>query len=113
MTQELGITDNAAKRAKALLEMENNKSMNLRVFITGGGCSGFQYGFTLDEIVAEDDTVVDKDGISMLVDALSLPYLKGATVDYEENLAGSRFVVHNPNAASNCGCGSSFSIATD
>lgn len=104
------LTEHAAERAKQLLEMEDNKSLCLRVFITGGGCAGFQYGFTFDELIAEDDTIVKKDGVSLLIDALSLPYIKGATVDYQEGLEGARFILDNPNATTSCGCGSSFSI---
>ncbi len=104
------VTDKAVAKVKNLLEEEGNPELKLRVFVTGGGCSGFQYGFTFDELVAEDDAVVEKDGIEVLVDAMSYPYLVGASVDYEEGLSGSRFVVTNPNASSTCGCGSSFSI---
>lgn len=104
------VTDKAVAKVKNLLEEEGNPGLKLRVFVTGGGCSGFQYGFTFDELVAEDDAVVEKDGIEVLVDAMSYPYLVGASVDYEEGLSGSRFVVTNPNASSTCGCGSSFSI---
>lgn len=103
-------TDNAALRVKALMEDEENKRMKLRVYVTGGGCSGFQYGFTFDDQVAEDDTIVSKEGVAMIVDALSYQYLVGAEVDYEEGLQGSRFLVSNPNAKATCGCGSSFSI---
>jgi iron-sulfur cluster insertion protein len=110
-TQTLALTDGAAGRAKKLLTMEENNDLCLRVFITGGGCAGFQYGFTFDELIADDDTIIKKDGVSLLIDPLSLPYLKGATVDYQEDLEGSRFVVNNPNATTSCGCGSSFSIA--
>ncbi|HEY8568901.1 MULTISPECIES: iron-sulfur cluster insertion protein ErpA [Microbulbifer] len=104
------VTEKAVSKVKGLLEEEGNPDLKLRVFVTGGGCSGFQYGFTFDELVAEDDAVIEKDGIQVLVDAMSYPYLVGASVDYEEGLSGSRFVVQNPNASSTCGCGSSFSI---
>lgn len=104
------VTEKAVAKVKSLLEEEGNPELKLRVFVTGGGCSGFQYGFTFDELVAEDDAVVEKDGIEVLVDAMSYPYLVGASIDYEEGLSGSRFVVTNPNASSTCGCGSSFSI---
>ncbi len=104
------VTAKAVSKVKGLLEEEGNPELKLRVFVTGGGCSGFQYGFTFDELVAEDDAVIEKDGIQVLVDAMSYPYLVGASVDYEEGLSGSRFVVQNPNASSTCGCGSSFSI---
>ena len=103
-------TDNAARRVKVLVADEESKDIKLRVYVTGGGCSGFQYGFTFDDQVAEDDTVVAKEGVAMIVDALSYQYLVGAEVDYEEGLQGSRFLVKNPNAKATCGCGSSFSI---
>lgn len=106
----LVVTDSAVSKVRSLLEEEGNFDLKLRVFVTGGGCSGFQYGFTFDELVAEDDSVIEKDGVSVLVDAMSYPYLMGAQVDYEEGLAGSKFVVSNPNASTTCGCGSSFSI---
>ncbi|WP_323845618.1 iron-sulfur cluster insertion protein ErpA [Microbulbifer magnicolonia] len=108
--EPLAVTERAVAKVKSLLEDEGNAELKLRVFVTGGGCSGFQYGFTFDELVAEDDAVVEKDGIQVLVDAMSYPYLVGASVDYEEGLSGSRFVIQNPNASSTCGCGSSFSI---
>lgn len=107
---DLIITANAARKVRGLVEEEANPELKLRVFVTGGGCSGFQYGFTFDEIAAEDDTLIEKDGINVLIDPLSLEYLMGAQVDYEEGLQGSKFVVSNPNASSTCGCGSSFSI---
>ncbi|GAB2892728.1 iron-sulfur cluster insertion protein ErpA [Microbulbifer echini] len=106
----LVVTDKAVAKVKSLLEEEGNPDLKLRVFVTGGGCSGFSYGFTFDELVADDDAIIEKDGIQVLVDAMSYPYLVGANVDYEEGLAGSRFLVQNPNASSTCGCGSSFSI---
>jgi iron-sulfur cluster insertion protein len=106
----LGLTDKAVNKVKSLLEEENNYDLKLRVFVTGGGCSGFQYGFTFDELVAEDDTLVEKDGISALIDPMSYQYLAGAEVDYQEGLEGSRFVIKNPNAETTCGCGSSFSV---
>ncbi|WP_043320216.1 iron-sulfur cluster insertion protein ErpA [Microbulbifer sp. HZ11] len=108
--EPIQVTEQAVAKVKGLLEEEGNPELKLRVFVTGGGCSGFQYGFTFDELVAEDDAIVEKDGIQVLVDAMSYPYLVGASVDYEEGLSGSRFVVQNPNASSTCGCGSSFSI---
>lgn len=104
------VTENAVAKVKSLLEDEGNPDLKLRVFVTGGGCSGFQYGFTFDELVADDDAIIEKGGIQVLVDAMSYPYLVGANVDYEESLNGSQFVVQNPNASSTCGCGSSFSI---
>lgn len=106
----VNLTDNAVAKVKALLEDEQNEELMLRVFVTGGGCSGFQYGFTFDELLAEDDTPVKKDGVTAVVDALSYSYLMGAEVDYVEGLEGSRFVINNPNASATCGCGSSFSI---
>lgn len=108
--EPIKVTANAVAKVRGLLEEEGNFDLKLRVFVTGGGCSGFQYGFTFDELVGEDDAVIEKDGINVLVDALSYPYLVGASVDYEEGLAGSKFVVSNPNASTTCGCGSSFSI---
>lgn len=104
------VSPSATEKIRGLIEEEGNPDLKLRVFVTGGGCSGFQYGFTFDELVAEDDTVVDKSGISVVVDAMSYPYIMGAEVDYQEGLSGSRFVVQNPNASSTCGCGASFSV---
>ena len=100
----------ASEKAKALITDEENPSLKLRVYVTGGGCSGFQYGFTIDEEQAEDDLVIEKEGVSLVVDSLSFQYLVGSKVDYKEDLDGSRFVVENPNATTTCGCGSSFSI---
>lgn len=93
-----------------LIEVEDNDALKLRVFITGGGCSGFSYGFTFDEEVAEDDAVVERQGVTMLVDAMSYQYLLGAEVDFREGLQGSQFVVNNPNASATCGCGNSFAL---
>ncbi|TNF36291.1 MAG: iron-sulfur cluster insertion protein ErpA [Gammaproteobacteria bacterium] len=106
----LQVSDKAIAKVKRLLEDEGNPALRLRVFVTGGGCSGFQYGFTFDELMADDDTLVEKDGIGVLVDSLSIQYLAGSQVDYTEGLEGSRFVVTNPNAVTTCGCGSSFSV---
>lgn len=106
----LYVTESAAAKVKSLVEEEGNPDLKLRVYVTGGGCSGFQYGFSFDEVVAEDDTIVEKDGIAVMVDSLSYQYLNGSTVNYEEGLQGSKFTVTNPNAATTCGCGSSFSI---
>lgn len=106
----IGLSDQAAAKVHSLLEDEGNHELKLRVFVTGGGCSGFQYGFTFDELVAEDDTAVDKQGVTLLVDSLSFQYLAGAVVDYTEGLEGSKFIVTNPNASTTCGCGSSFSV---
>ncbi len=103
-------TDSAARKVAELLAEENNPDLKLRVYITGGGCSGFQYGFTFDDKIAEDDTVIEKHGVTVLIDSMSLPYLQGAEIDYKEDLAGARFVIRNPNAQTTCGCGSSFSV---
>mgnify|MGYP001454991124 FL=1 len=103
-------SDAAAVKVKALIEEEENEQLKLRVFVTGGGCSGFEYGFTFDEDVEEDDTQVSKAGVALLIDPLSYQYLAGSVIDYQEDLQGSRFVVINPNAATTCGCGNSFSI---
>ncbi len=103
-------SDTAASKVKLMIEEEGNPGLKLRIYVSGGGCSGFQYGFTFDENVAEDDTVVNKDGVNLLIDAMSLQYLVGAEIDYQEGLDGARFVIQNPNAQSTCGCGSSFSM---
>jgi len=100
----------AATKVKTLVEEEGNPRLKLRVFVTGGGCSGFQYGFTFDEDVADDDTLIEREGVSLVVDPMSYQYLAGAEVDYQEGLEGSRFVITNPNATTTCGCGQSFSI---
>lgn len=104
------MTDAAANKVKSLITEEENPELKLRVYITGGGCSGFQYGFTFDEKINDGDTVVEKNGVTMVVDPMSLQYLVGGSVDYTEGLEGSRFTVSNPNATTTCGCGSSFSI---
>lgn len=106
----LSVTQNAVDKVKRLLKEEGNPNLKLRVFITGGGCSGFQYGFSFDEETAEDDTFIEQDGATFVVDPMSFQYLVGAQVDYQEGLEGSRFVIANPNAATTCGCGLSFSI---
>jgi iron-sulfur cluster insertion protein len=103
-------THQAASKVKSLVEEEGNPRLKLRVFVTGGGCSGFQYGFTFDEDVADDDTLVEREGVSLVIDPMSFQYLAGAEVDYQEGLEGSRFVIKNPNASSTCGCGQSFSV---
>ena len=103
-------TDAAAQKVKSLMTEEENPALKLRVYITGGGCSGFQYGFTFDEKVNEGDLTVENAGVQLVIDPMSLQYLIGGTIDYTEGLEGSRFVVNNPNASSTCGCGSSFSI---
>lgn len=109
-TSSLKFTDSAARKVKELIDEEGNQNLKLRVFVTGGGCSGFQYGFTFDEEIAEDDTQVDNEGVVLLVDSTSYQYLNGAEIDYSEGLQGSQFVIRNPNAATTCGCGSSFSV---
>jgi iron-sulfur cluster insertion protein len=101
-------TDSAADKVKALIDEEGNPELKLRVFVTGGGCSGFQYGFTFDEAVNEDDTTMQKNGVTLLIDAMSYQYLVGAEIDYKEDLEGAQFVIKNPNATTTCGCGSSF-----
>ena len=106
----LSFSTNAANKVKSLMKEEGRDDLKLRVFITGGGCSGFQYGFDFAEEVNDGDTVVETDGVSLVVDPMSIQYLEGATVDYVENLEGSRFTINNPNATTTCGCGSSFSI---
>jgi iron-sulfur cluster insertion protein len=106
----VGFTDAASIKVKALVEEEKNPKLKLRVTVDGGGCSGFQYGFAFDEVANDDDTVIEKNGATMLVDVTSMQYLNGSEVDYLEGLEGARFVVNNPNAKSTCGCGSSFSV---
>ncbi len=107
---ELGFSSRAATKVRELIEDEGNPALKLRVFITGGGCSGFSYGFTFDEDIADDDSVVLRDGVTAVVDPMSFQYLAGAEIDYREDLQGSQFVVTNPNASSTCGCGNSFAI---
>jgi iron-sulfur cluster insertion protein len=106
----LVFTDSAADKVRELVDEEGNPELKLRVFVQGGGCSGFQYGFTFDEIVNEDDTQMVKSGVTLLIDAMSLQYLAGAEIDYKEDLQGAQFVIKNPNATTTCGCGSSFSV---
>ena len=103
-------TDSAAAKVADLIAEEGNPDLKLRVFVQGGGCSGFQYGFTFDEEVNDDDTPVEKGGVTLLIDSMSYQYLVGAEIDYTEGLQGSQFVTRNPNATSTCGCGSSFSV---
>lgn len=110
MESPILLSERAAQKVRALLATEPDSDLKLRVFITGGGCSGFSYGFTFDEEVAEDDAVVERDGVTMLVDAMSYQYLMGSEVDYREDLQGAQFVVTNPNATATCGCGNSFAI---
>ncbi len=107
---DIVFSDNAAKKVADLIKEEKNGKLRLRVYITGGGCSGFSYGFTFDEEHKEGDSGVKKDGVQLVVDPMSYQYLIGATVDYLEDLQGARFIIHNPNAKTTCGCGSSFSI---
>ena len=101
-------TDSAAAKVKSLIQEEGNENLKLRVFVSGGGCSGFQYGFTFDESVNEGDTSVVKNGVTLLIDPMSYQYLVGAEIDYKEDLSGAQFVIRNPNATTTCGCGSSF-----
>jgi len=105
----LDFTDAAAFKVKSLIEEEKNDNLKLRVFVTGGGCSGFQYGFTFDEATNEGDTEVENQGVKLLIDPMSFQYLVGAEIDYSEGLEGAQFVIRNPNATTTCGCGSSFS----
>ncbi len=104
------VTQNAADKVRALIEEEGNDALKLRVFVTGGGCSGFQYGFSFDENINDGDTAIEKDGVTFLVDPMSYQYLVGAELDYQEGLQGAQFMINNPNASATCGCGSSFSI---
>ncbi|MBD3670789.1 MAG: iron-sulfur cluster insertion protein ErpA [Gammaproteobacteria bacterium] len=106
----LVFTDSAAGKVKSLIDEEGNPDLMLRVFVTGGGCSGFQYGFTFDESVNDGDTSVENAGVTLLVDPMSYQYLVGAEIDYKEDLNGAQFVIRNPNATTTCGCGSSFSV---
>ena len=108
MPLPLNFTDSAVAKVSELIAEEGNPDLKLRVFVTGGGCSGFQYGFTFDEETAEDDTTMQKNGVTLLVDPMSYQYLVGAEIDYTEGLEGSQFIIKNPNATSTCGCGSSF-----
>ncbi len=110
MPAPLVFTDSAADKVKSLIVEEGNDELKLRVFVTGGGCSGLQYGFTFDEVSNEDDTIMEKNGVKLLIDPMSYQYLIGAEIDYTEGLEGAQFVIKNPNASSTCGCGSSFSV---
>lgn len=110
MQAPLLFTDSAATKVKQLIDEEGNPSLKLRVFVSGGGCSGFQYGFTFDEVANEDDMAMEKNGVTLLIDAMSMQYLMGAEIDYTEGLEGAQFVIKNPNATTTCGCGSSFSV---
>lgn len=110
MPLPLLFSDSAANKVQELILEEGNPDLKLRVFVSGGGCSGFQYGFTFDEVTNEDDTALEKNGVTLLIDPMSYQYLVGAEIDYSEGLEGAQFVIKNPNATSTCGCGSSFSV---
>lgn len=106
----LDFSDSAVEKVRELLLEEGNPDLKLRVFVQGGGCSGFQYGFTFDDVINDDDTSIDKGGVQLLVDPMSFQYLVGAEIDYKDDLEGAQFVIRNPNASTTCGCGSSFTI---
>lgn len=106
----LVFSEAAANKVKELIEDEGNDALMLRVFVSGGGCSGFQYGFTFDEDIGDGDTVVENEGVKLLIDPMSFQYLSGAEIDYSEGMEGAQFVIRNPNASTTCGCGSSFSV---
>lgn len=108
MPAPINFTDSAANKVAELIAEEGNPDLKLRVFVQGGGCSGFQYGFTFDQTVNEDDTTMEKNGVQLLIDAMSYQYLVGAEIDYKEDISGSQFVIKNPNVSNTCGCGSSF-----
>lgn len=110
MDANLVFTDSAARKVRELLDEEDNPDQVLRVFVTGGGCSGFQYGFKFDEAAEEEDVMVENGGVRLVVDAMSMQYLGGAEIDYKESVEGAQFVIRNPNASTTCGCGSSFSV---
>ncbi|ELA09160.1 iron-sulfur cluster insertion protein ErpA [Moraxella macacae 0408225] len=110
MNNAMILTDKAANKIRKLRQQEGNLDLMLRVYVTGGGCSGFSYGFNFEEELGDDDATFDNGDVSLVVDSLSYQYLNGSTIDYTEGLEGSRFVVNNPNATTTCGCGSSFSI---
>ena len=110
MPSPINFTDSAAQKVAQLIEEEGNPDLKLRVFVQGGGCSGFQYGFTFDEIMNDDDTAMEKNGVTLLIDSMSYQYLLGAEIDYKDDLEGAQFVIKNPTATSTCGCGSSFSV---
>ncbi len=110
MPAPLIFTESAAAKVKQLIDEEGNPELKLRVFVQGGGCSGFQYGFTFDEETNDDDTIMEKNGVQLLIDAMSYQYLVGAEIDYKDDLEGAQFVIKNPNATTTCGCGSSFSV---
>ncbi|MBT3426175.1 MAG: iron-sulfur cluster insertion protein ErpA [Gammaproteobacteria bacterium] len=106
----MSFSEAAANKAKVLIDEEENANLKLRVFVTGGGCSGFEYGFTFDEDREDDDSAIEQNGVMLLIDPLSYQYLDGAEIDFREDLQGSRFIVTNPNASATCGCGNSFSV---
>lgn len=108
--EQLTITDSAVTKISALIAEENNPDLKLRTFVQGGGCSGFQYGFTFDEDENDDDFVIERSDIKILIDSMSMQYLTGAVIDYKEDLSGASFSIKNPNAQTTCGCGSSFSV---
>ena len=110
MRPPLDFTDAAALKVGQLIEQEGNSELKLRVYISGGGCSGFQYGFTFDEAVEDGDTEIENCGVTLLIDPMSVQYLTGAEIDYKEDLSGAQFIIRNPNASTTCGCGSSFSV---
>ena len=110
MPPPLNFTDAAALKVGQLIEHEGNTELKLRVYISGGGCSGFQYGFTFDEAVEDGDTEIENGGVTLLIDPMSVQYLTGAEIDYKEDLSGAQFIIRNPNASTTCGCGSSFSV---
>ncbi|MDO8939207.1 MAG: iron-sulfur cluster insertion protein ErpA [Methylicorpusculum sp.] len=109
MINPIIFSDSAATKVGELIAEEGNDNLKLRVYVSGGGCSGFQYGFTFDEEVNEDDTQVENGGVTVLIDSMSIQYLNGAEIDYKEDISGAQFVIRNPNAKTTCGCGSSFS----
>jgi iron-sulfur cluster insertion protein len=113
METPIQFTDAAANKVKSLIEEDGNLKLRLRVYVTGGGCSGFQYGFSFDEDLAEDDTCIEKNGVSLVIDSISIQYLKGAEIDYKKDIEGEQFIIRNPRAKTTCGCGSSFSVAED
>ncbi len=113
VAQPVIFTDSAAQKVRALIEEEGNPQLKLRAFITGGGCSGFQYGFTFDEATAEDDMQIHNGDVTLLIDPMSFQYLVGAEIDYKKDVEGEQFVIRNPNAKTTCGCGSSFSVEDD
>lgn len=110
-TSPLVFTDAAVSKANELIQEQNNTKLNLRVYVEGGGCSGFQYGFSFDENIANDDIIIERDGVKLLVDNASIQFLQGAEIDYVDDLNGAQFVINNPNAKASCGCGSSFEPA--